>query len=41
MFEQCDYLNINAPVAEWGDAQMTVTRPSHEYEMDAVQEATP
>ncbi len=38
VFEQCDYLNVNAPVAEWGDAQMTVTRPSHLYEMDAEQD---
>jgi len=38
VFEQCDYLNVNAPVSEWGDAEMTVTRPSHLYEMDAVRE---
>ena len=36
VFEQCDYLNVNAPVAEWGPAAIEVTRPSKLYEMDAV-----
>ncbi|WP_424004122.1 5'/3'-nucleotidase SurE [Haloarcula salina] len=36
VFEQCDYLNINAPVAEWGRAPIEITRPSRLYEMDAV-----
>ena len=36
VFEQCDYLNVNAPVAEKGPAPLAVTRPSREYEMAAV-----
>ncbi|WP_254271139.1 5'/3'-nucleotidase SurE [Haloarcula marina] len=36
VFEQCDYLNVNAPVAEWGPAPLEVTKPSRLYEMDAV-----
>ncbi|WP_324758003.1 5'/3'-nucleotidase SurE [Haloarcula montana] len=36
VFEQCDYLNVNAPVAEWGPADIEITRPSQLYEMDAV-----
>jgi len=35
VFEQCDYLNVNAPVAEQGPAPLQVTRPSLEYEMTA------
>jgi len=35
VFEQCDYLNVNAPVADWGPARLAVTRPSLEYEMTA------
>lgn len=35
VFDQCDYLNINAPVADWGPAPLEVTRPSLEYEMTA------
>jgi 5'-nucleotidase len=35
VFDQCDYLNINAPVAEQGPAPIAVTRPSHVYQMDA------
>ncbi len=38
VFDQCDYLNVNAPVAEWGPAGMTVTRPSHNYDMEAVRD---
>ncbi len=35
VFERCDYLNVNAPVAEWGPAPMVVTEPSTVYEMGA------
>jgi len=35
VFEQCDYLNVNAPVAEWGPAEMIVTDPSEVYQMGA------
>jgi len=35
VFEQCDYLNVNAPVADRGPAPLEVTRPSLEYEMTA------
>ncbi|MHB9286267.1 5'/3'-nucleotidase SurE [Halobacteriales archaeon Cl-PHB] len=35
VFEQADYLNLNAPVAEWGPAEMAITRPSHVYLMEA------
>jgi len=35
VFDQCDYLNVNAPVADWGPAPLAVTRPSKEYEMTA------
>jgi 5'-nucleotidase len=38
VFEQADYLNVNAPVAEWGPAEMEVTTPSPLYEMTAEQE---
>ncbi|WP_276271959.1 5'/3'-nucleotidase SurE [Haloarcula litorea] len=38
VFEQCDYLNVNAPVAEWGEAPLAITRPSEVYEMDAVRD---
>jgi 5'-nucleotidase len=38
VFDQCDYLNINAPVAEKGPAEIQVTEPSHEYEMAAIRE---
>jgi len=37
VFEQADYLNVNAPVAEWGPAEMVVTEPSPLYEMTAVE----
>lgn len=36
VFKQCDYLNVNAPVAEWGPADIEITRPSTLYQMDAV-----
>jgi 5'-nucleotidase len=35
VFDRCDYLNVNAPVAEWGPAPMVVTEPSKTYEMGA------
>ncbi|MBV0922858.1 5'/3'-nucleotidase SurE [Halomicroarcula limicola] len=38
VFEQCDYLNVNAPVAEWGPAEIEVTQPSRVYEMGAVRD---
>ena len=38
VFENCDYLNVNAPVAEWGPAPMAVTEPSKVYEMGAEKE---
>jgi 5'-nucleotidase len=35
VFEQADYLNVNAPLpAEAGHAPMVITRPSHEYDID-------
>ena len=41
VFEHADYLNVNAPLAETGeaDAPLQVTTPSHVYEMGAVHEA--
>jgi 5'-nucleotidase len=35
VFDQAEYLNVNAPPAEWGDAPMAVTSPSHVYRMCA------
>jgi len=35
VFEQADYLNVNAPLPDGDPAPMTVTRPSHVYDMDA------
>ena len=35
VFEQCDYLNVNAPVGQQGPAPLAVTRPSHVYQMAA------
>jgi len=35
VFETADYLNVNAPPAEWGDAGMAITRPSTVYRMRA------
>lgn len=37
VFDACDYLNVNAPVAEWGPASMAVTEPSTLYDMEAEQ----
>ena len=38
VFDRCDYLNVNAPVAEWGPAPLAVTEPSHVYQMGAVKD---
>jgi 5'-nucleotidase len=38
VFEQADYLNVNAPMADSGRAPMSITRPSHTYDMDATRE---
>lgn len=35
IFETADYLNVNAPPAEWGSAGMSITRPSRVYRMAA------
>ncbi|MFB6141024.1 MAG: 5'/3'-nucleotidase SurE [Halosimplex sp.] len=35
VFEGADYLNVNAPVAGWGPAEMAVTFPSAVYQMTA------
>lgn len=35
VFDQAEYLNINAPPAEWGQAEMVITSPSHVYRMRA------
>ena len=40
VFDQADYLNVNAPVAEWGPCDLVVTRPSETYLMDATREGT-
>jgi len=39
VFDQADYLNVNAPVADWGPAEMAVTFPSEVYQMTASREA--
>jgi 5'-nucleotidase len=38
VFEQADYLNVNAPVADEATGGMVVTRPSEVHEMGAVQD---
>ncbi|WP_226013104.1 5'/3'-nucleotidase SurE [Halomicrobium salinisoli] len=38
VFDRCDYLNVNAPVADWGPAEMVVTEPSRVYQMGAERE---
>jgi len=38
VFEQADYLNVNAPPAEWGPAPMEITEPSTVYRMRATHE---
>ncbi|MEF8852778.1 MAG: 5'/3'-nucleotidase SurE [Haloarculaceae archaeon] len=35
VFDHADYLNLNAPVAQWGPAEMAVTHPSEVYMMTA------
>jgi 5'-nucleotidase len=35
VFDRADYLNVNAPPAEWGTAEMVVTEPSTVYRMRA------
>jgi len=35
VFDHADYLNVNAPVAEWGPCEMVVTYPSGTYLMTA------
>jgi 5'-nucleotidase len=39
VFEEADYLNVNAPTVGESPASMTVTRPSHTYDMTAVRNA--
>jgi len=38
VFEHADYLNLNAPVADWGPCEMVVTHPSEVYLMTAERE---
>jgi 5'-nucleotidase len=38
VFDQADYLNVNAPLPGEQAAPMSITRPSHVYAMDAVRE---
>lgn len=38
VFEQADYLNVNAPQFQGEPAPMSITRPSHTYDMDATRE---
>jgi 5'-nucleotidase len=38
VFDHADYLNVNAPVAEWGPCEMVVTHPSEVYLMTADRE---
>jgi len=38
VFDQADYLNVNAPVAGQATGEMAVTRPSRVHEMDAFRE---
>ena len=39
VFDRADYLNVNAPPAEWGRAEMAITSPSHVYRMRAHHDA--
>jgi 5'-nucleotidase len=39
VFEEADYLNVNAPTAGDEPASMVVTRPSHTYDMTASHES--
>ena len=38
VFEQADYLNVNAPMWTGEAAPMSITRPAHTYDMDATHE---
>jgi 5'-nucleotidase len=38
VFDRCDYLNVNAPVAADDPAPIRVTEPSRVYQMDAVRD---
>jgi len=38
VFDQADYLNVNAPRDLGDPAPMSITRPSHTYDMDATRE---
>ncbi|MFB6233460.1 MAG: 5'/3'-nucleotidase SurE [Haloarculaceae archaeon] len=38
VFEQADYLNVNAPVTEQATGEMAVTRPTHVNEMEATRD---
>ncbi|WP_276301396.1 5'/3'-nucleotidase SurE [Halorussus lipolyticus] len=38
VFEDAEYLNVNAPLPSEGHTPMVVTRPSHVYDMDATEE---
>jgi len=40
VFETADYLNVNAPVAEWGPSEMIVTYPSELYLMTATRDGS-
>jgi 5'-nucleotidase len=35
VFEEADYLNVNAPITDRATGEMAVTRPSHVYRMNA------
>jgi 5'-nucleotidase len=38
LFEEADYLNINAPVRGHASGEMAITRPSHVYRLEAVRD---
>lgn len=38
LFDEADYLNINAPVADTSEGEMAITRPSHVYRVEAMRE---
>jgi 5'-nucleotidase len=40
VFDAADYLNVNAPVAAWGPAEMVVTYPSELYLMTATRDGS-
>ena len=39
VFEEAEYLNVNAPMPDDGPTPMEVTRPSHVYDMDTTNDA--